>query len=262
MAGNNGQARSADPAVQPLSLDLLADLHAGVLDEAVAAVLRARVAADPSARTVLAALDATVADLAALPRQRTARIPDEVATRLESALAAEAQQGTAGQESSVQAIPFGPGTGLTAHRRRAGWAGLAVLAAAAAVSAVLALSALPGAIAHLPHPGDVLGAASGVQPAPPPALTRSNLGSVLDQALGARDYGPLTPSHLLRTCLSTHRVPAGEEPLGALEVTLDGRRGVLLVLPADRIGQLRLLVVGPNCGPAHPVPLAEYVVPR
>ncbi|MGH4008569.1 MAG: hypothetical protein ACRDTH_10515, partial [Pseudonocardiaceae bacterium] len=73
MTGTGGPARPGDPPARSAelppewSLQLLADLHADALTGRAAAGLRPRVAADPQARMVLAGLDATVADLAALP---------------------------------------------------------------------------------------------------------------------------------------------------------------------------------------------------
>lgn len=51
----------------PFPVDLVADLHAGALPEDEAAALWPRVRADPAARRVLDALDATRADLASAP---------------------------------------------------------------------------------------------------------------------------------------------------------------------------------------------------
>lgn len=250
--GSEGQVSSEGPMQAPLTLELLADLHAGVFDEQTAAQLHRRAAADSQAREILAALDATVADLRTLPQQRTPPMPDAVATRLDAAVAAEVQR----------AIPPAV-VGLSARRsRRAGWAGLAILTAAAVTTGVVALSGPQLETAGTPQAKDVLGSATGVRSPEPRALTRSNLGSALDQALRARDYGPLTPPQLLQNCLAANGVSGGGEPLGALEVTVDGRPGVLLVLPTGRIAQVRLLVVGPNCGPDNPSHLAEYLVGR
>jgi hypothetical protein len=74
-----------DPGGPPWPLELLADLHAGVLDDDVSAELLARVNADPRARATLAALDATRADLAALP---PLVMPEAVAARIDAALCA------------------------------------------------------------------------------------------------------------------------------------------------------------------------------
>jgi hypothetical protein len=48
------------------------------------------------------------------------------------------------------------------------------------------------------------------------------------------------------------------QPVAARRVILDGRQGVLLVLPTDLPGRLRLLVVDSRCGTA----LADTVVGR
>ena len=76
-----------DPGGPRWSLDLLADLHAGVFDDEVTAALLAQAAADPQARATLDALDATRAALAALP---PLVMPDTVASRIAAALQAEA----------------------------------------------------------------------------------------------------------------------------------------------------------------------------
>src|SRR5437870_2958347 len=73
----------------PWSVDVLADLHAGVLDEAQAAELWPLVNADPEARAILDALDATRADLASLADAPVQPMPAEFAARLDAALAAE-----------------------------------------------------------------------------------------------------------------------------------------------------------------------------
>lgn len=254
--GADGQVPSEGPAEAPLTLELLADLHAGVFDDHVAARLHRRAAADSRAREILAALDATVADLGALPQQRTPAIPDAVAARLDARLdAAVAARLQRGGPAAV--------TGLSARSaRRARWAGLAILAAAAAATGVAALSGVQLETAGTPQAKEVVGRAPGVRSSEPLTLTRTNLGGALDQALKARDYGPLAPPQLLRNCLAANGVPGGGQPLGAIEVSLAGRPGVLLVLPTGRIAQVRLLVVGPNCGPGNPSHLAEYLVGR
>lgn len=261
MTGTDGQLAAGDPAEAPLTLELLADLQAGVFDEQVAARLRRRVADDSQASTMLAALEATVTELRALPQQRSAPMPDAVADRLDAALAAEARRaGYVAATAGPAPVPLVEPAAR--RRRRTGWAGMAVLAAAAAVTGVVALSGLQWQTAGTPQAGDALGSATGVQPAGPLTLTRDNLDGALERALRARDYGPLAGRQTLRSCLTANGVPAGGEPMGALEVTLDGRPGVLLVLPTGRIAQVRLLVVGPACGPDNPSPLAEYVVGR
>ncbi len=80
-------------------MDVLADLHAGRYPQAVAGPLRQRIAGDPGATSVLAALDATVDDLSLLP---TPRMPERFALRLDAAIAAEYRAAT-----SAGAVPGG-----------------------------------------------------------------------------------------------------------------------------------------------------------
>lgn len=261
-SGSPGDPTQAPLTQAPLTLELLADLHAGVFDEPLAAQLRRRVAADPQAAAVLAALDATVADLAALPHQRTTPIPEDVARRLDTALATERagtdprlEAGWAGA-AAAPALVTEMNSGML-RRRRAGWAGVAFLAAAAAATGVVALSGV-----MLDTAGAPPDTAIGIQASEPPALTSgdpTSLRHALDQALTANDYGLLSPPQRLRNCLTANDA---ETPLGALEVTLDGRRGVLLVLPTDRSEQFRLLVVSPTCNSATPSRLADHLMIR
>ena len=72
----------------PVSTELLADLQAGLLDDATAARLRQRVRRDPAAAAVLAALERVRQDLAALAADPTSAptVPPEVSARLTAAL--------------------------------------------------------------------------------------------------------------------------------------------------------------------------------
>ncbi|SDP75732.1 hypothetical protein SAMN04487905_108151 [Actinopolyspora xinjiangensis] len=68
------------------SPEMLAELHAGALDEETAARLRPATSADPAAAAVLTALETTRTQLA---EQVAVEIPEEVAARIERSLAAE-----------------------------------------------------------------------------------------------------------------------------------------------------------------------------
>jgi hypothetical protein len=63
--------------------------------------------------------------------------------------------------------------------------------------------------------------------------------------VGARDLGPLATPGILSACLA--RFGSGAQPVAARRVVLDGHAGVLLVLPTELPGRLRLLVVDPRC---------------
>jgi hypothetical protein len=77
----------------------------------------------------------------------------------------------------------------------------------------------------------------------PLTLTREQLRTTLPTG---RDFGELADPATRSACLVRLGVP-GREPLAGRPVLLDGRPGVLLVLPTDRPGRLRVLVVGPTC---------------
>ncbi len=270
MTGTGGPVRPGDPPQRSpeWSLELLADLHAGAFTERVAGRLRPRVAADPQARATLAALDATVADLAALPTECPARMPDAVAQRLDATLAVETQGADRHPPAPTRALlahrraaPREPVIMVAARRRlRARWIGAGVLAAT--VAGVAMSGVMTGVMTgEAPRAGDALGAAA-VSPPAPLVLSGGDLSDVLDHALGARDFGPLSRPEALRRCLDANGVPVQDKPLGAREVTLDGRRGVILVLPSAQVAQFRLLVVGSDCGPANPARIADAVAAR
>jgi hypothetical protein len=86
------------------SVELLAELHAGGLDESAEAELRPRVPQDPAADEVLAALEATRSELGALP---ALAVPADVLDRITAALDAEVR--TAGADrADQQGGPDGP----------------------------------------------------------------------------------------------------------------------------------------------------------
>ncbi|GGP38503.1 anti-sigma factor family protein [Saccharothrix coeruleofusca] len=241
-----GNARRSGP---PWSVDLLADLHAGLLDPREEAELRPLVEADPEAKEVLAALDATVQDLRDLP---PLRMPDNVASRIDAALAEEARR-SAPQPTGQ---PVAPVVDLAARRRkRLGWGAGLLTAAAAAVG--LAVMVIPNG-----------GGGEGGQQAQPPATTPStgasadkplavrgnDFGPVLGDVLKAQNYGPLENQEKLAGCLRGANIVAAK-PIGVSPITLDDKPAVMAVLPrgAGTKGQFRIVVLDPaTCGPDNP----------
>lgn len=102
-AGSGGASACPD-------VETLADFHAGVLGPADHDRIAAIVATNVQAQEIIAALDATQAQLAALP---PVEIPADVAARIERALAAEAGRRAPDRESvrHLRATPPAPGTG-------------------------------------------------------------------------------------------------------------------------------------------------------
>jgi hypothetical protein len=244
------ERRSGAPMGPPLSVDLLADLHAGALDDAAQTDLATRVAADPEACAVLDALERTRTQLAALP---PLTMPEDVAARIDAALSVEA-------DAAARTPPHAPVTDLTAARgrrnRRLGWAAGLLAAAAAAGIAVLAVPHGPGP--STAPPPQAAGTPTGT--GGPLALTSAELGRSVSAVIGTADYGPLRDQQRLTACLATSNVPNAGRPLGVRQVVLDGQRRVLAILPAGKLGTYRLLVIDPSCGPGHPGVLSDTTV--
>jgi hypothetical protein len=265
MTGNDMPTHGGLPPGPPWPLDLLADLHAGAFDPPDADELRRRVESDPESRATLAALDATQRALASLPRPR---MPEDVVARIDAAIAREAASAATGGPAGVD-TGTAPAVDLATERarRRSLITGAGILAAAATAAVFVVVHLTDGTTNGQPT--------AGMQPlttqsstshfdrsAAPLALSSTNLGEGLDDALGASEYGPLAGASKLADCLRANGIdPGGTVPVGAKLVTLDGKPGVLLVLPAgSNPPKWRLLVVGPGCGPNNPATLASTTV--
>jgi hypothetical protein len=263
--------RDDTPMGPPWPVDVLADLHAGVLDAAMSDELWPRVRSDPGARAVLDSLDATQAELTALATRPPPPMPADLAARLDAAIAAEAAATfapPAPRQPTGPAQPYPPSqvapvADLAAARarrnRRVGWgAGVLVAAAAAVAIAVVAVphggTSGPGIAEPAPTTGQANGGA-------PVALTSGHLtAATAAAALGRSDYGPLADPATRSACLAANEQDANRTPAGAMRVTLDGKPGVLMVLTTGELAQYRLLVVGPDCAAGHPDTLADTVI--
>lgn len=249
---------------QPWSVDLLADLHAGALDEATAARLRPQAEADPEARAVLDALESTRGSVRELGEVPQARMPDDVAARLAATIEDEhvAREGSTSKETGLAgSAQTGEVVSLTAARRkrnrRLGWASGAV-AAAAAVAAIVTVGVtnLGGnteqgrPVAEAPSSG---GGAL--------ALHRDQLGNKgFSAALGARDYGPLEHGDRLADCIAANHAGDPSSVAGVKQLRLDGKPGVLILLTTGKSAQYRLLVVGPECAQGHPATMSNSLI--
>ncbi|QUH06518.1 hypothetical protein HUO13_37130 [Saccharopolyspora erythraea] len=239
-------------------MDLLADFQAGVLDQETADRVRVQVEEDPEAREILAALDATTADLGDLP---PLSIPDDVSARIDAALEEEvrawSQQAPASQQSAPEAqsarvVDFAE---AKRRRRRRFTAGAGVLAAAAAVAGIVVFSVGGGPYENAAQPP------SGTSSGRPPLAFQGEVSlspAQFSEALnGEKQYAAaLADPAKLVGCLQANGVQ-GSNPLGAREVTLDGRPAQLLILSSGEIGRFRLLTVGTDCGPGNPATLSD-----
>jgi hypothetical protein len=96
---------------------------------------------------------------------------------------------------------------------------------------------------------------------PPEALTGGQLGSTaLAAAIGRTDYGPLKDPSKRAACLTANHLDPNQTPAGAMQVTLNGKPGTLMVLTTGQTAQYRLLVVGPDCADGNADQLADTVV--
>ncbi|GAA4856943.1 hypothetical protein GCM10025787_46520 [Saccharopolyspora rosea] len=252
--------RGGAPQGPPWSLDLLADLHAGVLDQETAEELRVQVAEDPEAQEVLAALDATSSELAGLP---PLTIPDDVSARIDAALENEVRAWAEQQRSEqpepqreAQVVDF---AAAKRRRRRFAW-GTGLVGVAAAAVAGIVFSVLPGTPAGPSNQAQQPNATVTPGTSAPLALQGERVtltGEQFSQVIGKHEYsGALSDPQQLVGCLQANGVSGGR-PLGARQITLNGKPAQLLVLTNGKIGQFRLLAVGPDCGPGNPATLSD-----
>ncbi|MGX7730365.1 hypothetical protein ACWPOB_13995 [Rhodococcus sp. 2H158] len=217
----------------PYSADLLADLHAGVLDDDLAAGLWPAVRRDPDAMAVIAALDSVGRRLRALGAAEDVEsppIPPEVAARIDAALAADA-----------------------AARRRRRW-----LLAAAGTGAAAAVAIGFAVTAHGAGRPDA--AAPMAAPAAAAPASAAPGADVLDPAtwramIGTSDTGPLSDHAVLRECLEANGIDESRPLLGSRTIRFDGREAVALVLGDAASPRLTALVVGTGCGASDPATL-------
>ncbi|MGV9798397.1 hypothetical protein ACWDTP_10090 [Mycobacterium sp. NPDC003449] len=232
------------PPDGPIGPELLADLQAGLLDDATAARLRRRVRTDPEAAATLAGLDRVRRDLATLgsDTESAEPVPAEVSARVSAALRAA---GTARPDR-----PAAPRWRLFG-------------AIAGGCAAVLLAGLGAGMLMRTPGP----------VPSGPTSLGRITASPVptdlglpepqLLELLAARpDYGPLSDPQRRTACLTGLGYPSGVRILGARPLDVRDRHGVLMLLPTDTPGGITGLVVPDGCGSGNNAPLARTVLRR
>lgn len=225
----------------PWSVDVLADLHAGALADAEAAELWPKVRADQEAMAVIAALDATTADLTAFGGAPAPPMPAAVAARIDAALAEESAHARG-------AAPIAPVVDLAAARRKRnrqlGWGAGLLTAAAAAVAAVVMVG--PGATT----PGTPV-AEPPTESAPgdkPLTLRGEDVAAGVGDTMNVRDYGPLTDQAGLDKCLRANDIDAENAPIGFRPATIDGKPAVLMVFTTGEFARYRVVAVPTDCG--------------
>ena len=256
--------RSGGPAGPPWSVDLLADLHAGALDSELSAQLWPQVNADPQAHAVIEALDFVKVELGQLGSAPAEPMPAQFATRLDSALATEARRLAAPAPASVPP-PIAPVVDLAAARRRRNrglaW-GVGVLATAAAAVAIV-VAVFPGS--NKTDGNAVAGAKPPVSNGakPPLEVESGNLSAAIGGVTNEKDYGPLNDQGHLDACIRANDIdPSKAQTVGVRQVMLDGKAGIMALLTTGELGQFRMLIVEPTCGPGNPGMMANVVLPH
>jgi hypothetical protein len=226
---------------EPISPQLLADLQAGLLDDAAAAALRKRVGTDPNAADMLAALDRVRRDLTDLGNDE-ASAPEVPA--------------------AVTAPPHRP-TGQPAHsvRHTPRWqlVGLMAGVTAAVVGAVVGGLMLARYPAPTRSAGPTAESITVSRAATDLPLSDPQIVGLLSHS---PDYGPLADPQQRASCLAGLGYSAATPVLGAQRVDMGGQPAVLMVLAADTPRKLLALVVEPDCNSVHTGLLANTLVTR
>jgi hypothetical protein len=250
MTDGNGSVPALTPA-------LLADLQAGLLDDATARRVREQVRNDPQAARRLAALDRVRTDLANLGADAPSAppVPGEVTARVVSALRnappPNVVTGDTGREPPAHtARPAALRHGrLLAAGAGAGAALAAIVVGATALVGTPATTRTAGVTAEQITVGPVHGV----------PLSDAQILALITRPA---DLGPLGNPRRLESCLTGLGYPTDTKVLGARPLTVRGRPAVLLVLAADSPERLAALAVAPGCDAARAGLLADTLVTR
>lgn len=250
-AGNDAADHRNAESDPPLTAELLADLQAGVLDDAAAARVRRRVRADPHAADVLDALNRVRREVAALGADPASPPdpPPQVTARVAEALRSAEPVGATPRAAHSARPPLRPARAIAAV------AGLGAALAAIGVGTV-ALLRTPAPAPSTPT--DIERITVSTPPMQIP-LSRAEILGLLDRG---PDFGPLSDPARRASCLTGLGYPASTPVLGARPVAINARPGVVLVIPGDSPHVLTVYAVSANCSAADTGLLANTEVPR
>jgi hypothetical protein len=247
--------RDASDADPPLTVELLADLQAGLLDDDAAARVRKRVREDPQAEHTLRALNQVRRDIAAVGADPTSApdVPPQVTARISAAL-----------RSAGEVQPH-PGA---AHSARPHIRPVRVAVTVAGVGAVLAAIGVgTAALINAPEPTPSTPVtAEHITVSTPPMTIPLSQAEILGLLNRSPDFGPpggpLSDPARRASCLGGLGYPASTQVLGARPIEINTRPGVLLVLPGGAPDDLAVFAVALNCSAADTGLLANTQVPR
>ena len=254
-----GERDDAD-ADSPLTVEALAALQAGLLDDDTAARLRKRVRADPDAAQTMHALNRVRRDVAALGTDTSSApdVPPAVITGVGAALRAAQPTATRSRPRLRAAHTVGHGRLPRPARVAVALAGL-VGAAAATVAAWLGTTALLTAPAPTSSRPTTV---EHITVSRPPAVIGLSDQQILALIDREPDLGPLADPQRRASCLRGLGYSGGTRVLGARPIGIAGRPAILLVLPADTPGAVSALAVAPTCSSADTGLMADRIVSR
>jgi hypothetical protein len=236
----------------PLTVEALADLQAGLVDDDTAARLRKKVRADPDARQTMDALNRVRRDIAALGTDASSapEVAPQVVDSVFAALRAERPE----RSRRRAAHTVRPGS-LPSARVAVAVAGLAAAAAAVWLGTAALITAPP------PTPSRPTTAEHITVSRPPMTIPLSDQ-QILALLDGQPDLGPFADPQRRTSCLAGLGYPADARVLAARPVEIAGRPAILLVLPGDTPGTVAALAVAPTCSSVDTGLLADRIVNR
>jgi hypothetical protein len=232
----------------PLTVEALADLQAGLLDDDTAARLRKKIRADPDARQTMDALNRVRRDIAALGADAASapEVAPDVVDGVAAALRAERPRA---------AHTVSPGRLPRSARVAVGVAGLAAAALAAGLGTAALIKA-PAPTSSRPTTAEHITVS---RPAATIPLSDQQILALLNDK---PDFGPFADPQRRASCLAGLGYPADARVLGARPVQISGRPAILLLLPADTPGTVSALAVPATCSSVDTGLLADRVVDR
>ncbi|MCV7029383.1 hypothetical protein [Mycobacterium sherrisii] len=236
------------PGSEPApSVELLADLQAGLLDDDTAARVRRQVRDDPDAQRVLQALHQVRRDVAAVGAdpQSAPEPPATMTARIAGAL----------RDDHAATAAHSARPGIRPAKIFAGLAGIGAALAAVAFGTAALLHEQPAA----PSTPTTIEHITVSTPPMTIPLSAAEISGLLGRT---PDYGPLSDASRRASCLAGLGYPAATPVLGARPVEINARPGVLLVLPADTPTDLAVFAVALNCSAADTGLLASTQIPR
>ena len=240
----------ADP---PLTVEALADLQAGLLDDDAAARLRKRVRADPDAQQTMNALNRVRRDIASLGTDQSSA--PAVAPGVVDDIAAALHAEPAERSRRRAAHTISPGVLPRRARLAVAMAGLAAVAAAI----WLGTSALITTPAPTPSRPTT---AEHITVSRPPMTIPLSDHQLLDLLDAKPDFGPFADPQRRASCLAGLGYPADARVLGARPLEIAGRQAVVLLLTGDTPGTVTALAVPPTCSSVNTGLMADRIVNR